>query len=139
MQEDSLEEIMLRRKLRFFLELRHSLGRSALLLSGGITLGMYHLGVVKALHEEGLLPRVISGSSAGSIVAGIVGTKTDEELPAVFAGNAASFQATEGQNIDIILTRRGCIGSQLLREERARIKARIPLWVVRTKNETIFD
>jgi len=83
-QEDSAEEVVLKRKLRFFLELRHSLGRSALLLSGGITLGLYHLGVVKALHENGLLPRVISGSSAGSIVAAVVGSATDEEMPEVF-------------------------------------------------------
>eukprot|EP01031_Cornospumella_fuschlensis_P039519 gene39519-48115_t len=37
-------------------------------LSGGAYLGYYHLGVVKALFEEGLLPRVISGASAGSIM-----------------------------------------------------------------------
>lgn len=82
--EDSTEEMILKRKLRFFLEMRHSLGRSALLLSGGITLGMYHLGVVKALHTNGLLPRVISGSSAGSIVAAVVGSVTDEEMPNIF-------------------------------------------------------
>jgi predicted acylesterase/phospholipase RssA len=28
---------------------------------------MFHFGVLKALHEHNLLPRVISGSSAGSI------------------------------------------------------------------------
>jgi predicted acylesterase/phospholipase RssA len=81
--------MILKRKLRFFLEMRHSLGRSALLLSGGITLGMYHLGVVKALHTNGLLPRVISGSSAGSIVAAIVGSTTDDEMPDIFAGTLA--------------------------------------------------
>ncbi|RYH18195.1 hypothetical protein EON65_27530 [archaeon] len=42
-------------------------------LSGGAYLGYYHLGVVKALFEEGLLPRVISGASAGSIMTAIVG------------------------------------------------------------------
>lgn len=37
-------------------------------------------GVVKALFEHRLLPRVLAGSSVGSIIASIVATKTDEEL-----------------------------------------------------------
>ena len=32
-------------------------------------MGMMHIGVVKAMFEAGVLPRVISGASAGSIVA----------------------------------------------------------------------
>lgn len=62
-------------KLAFFNETRHAYGRSALLLSGGATMGLYHIGVVKELHSQGLLPRVIAGSSAGSIVTAIVGVK----------------------------------------------------------------
>ena len=41
---------------------------------------MYHAGVIKALLEEDLLPRVISGSSVGSVYAGFICTKTDSEL-----------------------------------------------------------
>ena len=78
-------DISEREKLDFFYRANHCYGRSALLLSGGGTLGLYHLGVVKALHEHDLLPRVISGASAGSIVAGVVGTRTDEELQDFFA------------------------------------------------------
>jgi len=33
-----------------------------------------------ALHKESLMPRILSGTSAGSIVAAYCGTKTDEEL-----------------------------------------------------------
>ncbi len=51
------------RKLVFFRETRHAFGRTALLLSGGASMTMHHLGVVRALYEDGLLPRVISGSS----------------------------------------------------------------------------
>ncbi|MBE3044804.1 DUF3336 domain-containing protein [Candidatus Bathyarchaeota archaeon] len=47
---------------------RQSFGRSALLLSGGGTFGMMHIGVVKTLFAADLLPRIISGASAGSIV-----------------------------------------------------------------------
>jgi hypothetical protein len=42
-------------------------------LSGGAFLGYYHGGVLKALFEGGYLPRVISGASAGSILASVVG------------------------------------------------------------------
>lgn len=59
---------------------RHSFGRPALMLSGGGILGNFHMGVVKTLWEQDLLPQVISGASAGAIVAAIVGTHTREEL-----------------------------------------------------------
>lgn len=67
-------------KLTFFSEIAQSFGRTALVLSGGASLGIYHFGVVKALHLNGLLPRILSGTSAGSIACGAVGVRTDEEL-----------------------------------------------------------
>ena len=66
-------------RLAFFNETRHSYGRTAFLCSGGAALGFYHVGVVKALMMNGLMPRVLGGSSAGSIVTAIVATRTDEE------------------------------------------------------------
>lgn len=66
-------------KLAFFNETRHMYGRTALMLSGGAALGFYHVGVVKALMTNGLLPRVLSGASAGSIVCAMIATRTDEE------------------------------------------------------------
>ncbi|KAI0810434.1 acyl transferase/acyl hydrolase/lysophospholipase [Xylaria sp. FL0064] len=60
---------------------RQSFGRSALLLSGGGTFGMTHIGVLKALFEAKLLPRIISGASAGSIVCAVFCAKTDDEIP----------------------------------------------------------
>jgi TAG lipase/steryl ester hydrolase/phospholipase A2/LPA acyltransferase len=60
-------------------------GRPALMLSGGGLLGLFHLGVVKALFEEDLLPRTISGSSMGSIVASWTCVHTDDELRASFS------------------------------------------------------
>ncbi|KAK4675502.1 Lipase 5 [Podospora pseudoanserina] len=62
---------------------RQSFGRSALLLSGGATFGMSHIGVLKALYESKLLPRIISGASAGSIVCAVLCTRKDEEIPAL--------------------------------------------------------
>jgi predicted acylesterase/phospholipase RssA len=69
-------------KLSFFDETAHSFGRSCLMLSGGAGLGFFHCGVVKSLNEHHLLPQVISGASAGSIIAAIVGTRTNDELGA---------------------------------------------------------
>jgi TAG lipase / steryl ester hydrolase / phospholipase A2 / LPA acyltransferase len=42
---------------------------------------MNHVGVLAALMEKKMLPRIISGTSAGSIVAGACCTRTDDELP----------------------------------------------------------
>lgn len=69
----------LKTKIDFFKGLRHALGNTALLLSGGAALGIYHIGVLKALHEADLLPHIIAGSSAGSIVAAVACTRTNEE------------------------------------------------------------
>jgi predicted acylesterase/phospholipase RssA len=73
-------EIDFYEKLSFFDETAHAFGRSCLMLSGGAGLGVFHGGVVKALVEHDLLPEVISGASAGSIIAALVGTRTNEEL-----------------------------------------------------------
>ncbi|RAL15975.1 putative Patatin family phospholipase [Aspergillus homomorphus CBS 101889] len=62
---------------------RQAFGRSALLFSGGATFGMNHIGVLKALWEANLLPRIISGASAGSIVCAVFCTRSEDELPAL--------------------------------------------------------
>lgn len=67
-------------KLAFFEETSHAYGQSCLMLSGGAGLGFFHAGVIKALTENNLMPNVISGASAGSIMAALVGTRKDEEL-----------------------------------------------------------
>ncbi len=66
--------------LRLVSETHRSLGRTALCLSGGGALAMYHFGVIKTLLEQGLLPQVISGTSGGSIVAAFVSMFPEEEL-----------------------------------------------------------
>ncbi|OAX84606.1 hypothetical protein ACJ72_01033 [Emergomyces africanus] len=71
--------------LEQLLAARQAFGRSALLLSGGATFGMNHIGVAKALWETRLLPRIISGSSAGSIVSAVLCVYTDEEMPEILS------------------------------------------------------
>ena len=95
--ETNFPELAKNAKYEFIANTQRAFGRTALLLSGGATLGIHHLaflrssleysiglthiGVIKVLHETKLLPRVISGSSVGSIVAAVVCTRTDKELP----------------------------------------------------------
>lgn len=69
---------------RFSLAARNY-GRSCLMLSGGGTLGWIHLGVTKALFENGLLPGVITGASMGAMIAAGICARTDAELVDLFA------------------------------------------------------
>ncbi|KAI3427163.1 hypothetical protein D9Q98_007100 [Chlorella vulgaris] len=78
-------DLPLEEKAAFLKETRHAFGRTALVLSGGGSLGAFHLGVVKALLEHGMLPRVLAGSSVGSVVCALVSTRTDSELAAMLA------------------------------------------------------
>ena len=92
-------EIDTQEKLDFFYRANICYGRSALMLSGGGVLGFYHLGVVKALSAEKLLPRVISGASAGSLIAGVLGTHTDDELEHFFDPANIHFEAEKEANL----------------------------------------
>ena len=84
------------------LSARQAFGRSALLLSGGATFGMNHIGVLGALWEARLLPRIISGASAGSIVCAVMCTRTDEEVPDLMNtfcdGDLAVFEEDDNQD-----------------------------------------
>ena len=71
-------------RYRVLYETALSYGRSALMLSGGASLGVYHAGVVRGLFVAGLLPQIITGSSAGAIIGSIVCSRSDEELVDLF-------------------------------------------------------
>ncbi|KAJ6802738.1 triacylglycerol lipase SDP1 [Iris pallida] len=86
------EELLLEERLAFMHETRHAFGRTALLLSGGASLGSFHVGVVKTLVENKLLPRIIAGSSVGSIVCSIVATRSWPELESFFEDSLDSLQ-----------------------------------------------
>lgn len=78
---DDNSDVTSRLVLENILYARQAFGRSALLFSGGGTFGMSHIGVAKCLWEQRLLPRIISGASAGSIVCAVLCVKTDDEMP----------------------------------------------------------
>ncbi|MCG8614538.1 MAG: DUF3336 domain-containing protein [Pseudomonadales bacterium] len=82
--DSELPDLAGQKKVEFFKDTLLSFGRPALLLSGGASLGVFHIGVVKALWTRGLLPKIIAGSSVGSIIAGMLGTHTDAELPGMW-------------------------------------------------------
>jgi TAG lipase/steryl ester hydrolase/phospholipase A2/LPA acyltransferase len=81
-------------RIEFLQRASHCYGRSALMLSGGGTLGYFHFGVLKALIEQSLCPVVISGASAGAFVAAIVGTRSDEEYLKLFEDNYLARELT---------------------------------------------
>ncbi|CED83697.1 patatin-domain-containing protein [Phaffia rhodozyma] len=74
------EELGVEEKKRFFKSCNKNFGSSALCLSGGASFGYYHIGVVRAFLDADLLPRVITGTSAGALIAALVTTRTDDEL-----------------------------------------------------------
>nr|KAJ3421245.1 hypothetical protein HK105_004130 [Polyrhizophydium stewartii] len=76
-----IPDVSIPSKIEFFTNIQRSFGRTALLLSGGGTFGLVHIGVCKSLFEVGLLPKIITGSSGGAIVASVICTRTDDELP----------------------------------------------------------
>ncbi|XP_076955353.1 triacylglycerol lipase SDP1-like [Bidens hawaiensis] len=90
--DSDCEELLLEERLAFMHETRHAFGRTALLLSGGASLGAFHVGVVKTLVEHKLLPRIIAGSSVGSIICSIIATKSWPELQSFFEESYDSFQ-----------------------------------------------
>jgi len=71
-------------RLDFFRRAQHCNGCSALMMSGAGSLLFFHIGVVKALWQQGLLPDVLSGSSGGAIVGSLASTHSDEDLEKIF-------------------------------------------------------
>jgi len=66
-------------KQTFFRRASLCYGHTALMLSGSGTLFFFHVGVLRALIGQRLLPRILSGSSGGALMASIVGTRPEEE------------------------------------------------------------
>ena len=80
----AVDSISFEEKIDFFQRASHCFGRSALMMSGSGTLLYFHLGVAKAMWAERLLPDIISGSSGGAFVGGVVSACTEEELDELF-------------------------------------------------------
>ena len=78
----------------FFKDIKRSHGNTALLLHGGASFGLCHLGVVKALLEKNMLPKIICGTFIGAIIGAMIATRTKEELlQEIFVQNTLNFGA----------------------------------------------
>ncbi|SPL72155.1 DUF3336 domain-containing protein [Acinetobacter stercoris] len=84
---ESCENLSLKEKLSFFENCEKAYGQPALMFSGGATLGLFHSGVCKALIEQDLMPKVLSGSSAGAIMTGMLGVATPSEVTEILRGD----------------------------------------------------
>ncbi|GMM34207.1 triacylglycerol lipase [Saccharomycopsis crataegensis] len=71
--------------LGMLIQTRKAIGRTALVLSGGGCYGLIHIGVIATLLEQDLLPKIISGSSAGAIVASILSVHNSSEISSLLA------------------------------------------------------
>ena len=119
------EVIPTQQKLDFFYRSNVCYGRSALMLSGGGVLGFLHVGVVSELLRQSLLPRVISGSSAGAIVAAALAAYSDEEM--VELDLVGMMESGDGGSKGIIGHLVSSMGSRLTAEDTEKlIAATIP-------------
>ena len=69
-------------RVRLLRKMKHNMGRTALMLSGGGAQAMYHIGVLRGMLQSKLYEdiTVISGTSGGAITAAMCAIKTSEEL-----------------------------------------------------------
>ena len=81
---DAADDIPLDERVDFFRRARHCYGCSALMMSGAGSLLFFHIGVVKAMWLQRILPDILSGSSGGAIVGSLVSTQSDEDLEKIF-------------------------------------------------------
>ncbi|KAK4694584.1 TAG lipase / lysophosphatidylethanolamine acyltransferase, partial [Lecanoromycetidae sp. Uapishka_2] len=88
-------------KLDLLHDTRQAFGRSTLVLQGGAMFGLCHLGVVKALHLRGLLPRIITGTATGALIAALVGIHTEDELLDFLNGDGIDLTAFARNNGEI--------------------------------------
>jgi predicted acylesterase/phospholipase RssA len=82
-------------KYAFLHETRQAFGRTALMLSGGASLGLYHVGVILTLRKLHLLPKVVCGSSVGAMIGAMLCCKPDAELDNLLQPGAINFDVFE--------------------------------------------
>jgi len=90
--QPKLKGISMREKIDFLNRAHLCFGQSALMFSGSGTFLFFHVGVLKALWEQDLIPDVISGSSGGALIAAVAGSRSPNELGDVFKPEFLEFE-----------------------------------------------
>lgn len=75
----------------------------ALVLSGGVARGLSHIGTYKALHELGVRPKIIAGTSAGAIIGAFIakGFHADEIASIASKTNIISIRTFNPGNLGL--------------------------------------
>lgn len=87
-----LKGVSIKEKIDFFDRAKLCFGQTALIFSGSGTYLFFHIGVLKALWQQNLLPNVLSGSSGGALVAAVAGTRKPSELGEAFEPEFLEFE-----------------------------------------------
>jgi TAG lipase / lysophosphatidylethanolamine acyltransferase len=112
------------KKVEIFNGVKNCFGNTALLLHGGATFGLFHLGVVKTLFENDILPRIITGSSIGALIAALVCVKKDDELPGIFEEKGVNLEAFANKSQTGAIARKVTRLICLIQVNQTRISAR---------------
>ena len=114
----------------------HRQARIGLALGGGAARGFAHVGVIQVLQEAGLHPQVVTGTSAGSLVAALYASgKTPQEMRRI----AETMEEAEITDWMVPILNRGALrGEALARYVNAQVNGKgiehmkIPLGIVAT-------
>jgi len=90
--QPKLEGVTTKDQVDFFHRAHLCFGQSALMLSGSGTFLFFHVGVLKALWEQDLIPDVLSGASGGALIAAAVGSRKKADLGGIFTTEILSFE-----------------------------------------------
>ncbi len=84
--------VTMQEKIDFFHRAQLCFGQSALMFSGSGTYLFYHVGVLKTLWEQDLIPDVISGASGGALIVAVAGTRSPQNLSEIFESDFLDFE-----------------------------------------------
>ena len=82
------DSLSIKEKIDFFQNCQLAYGQPAMMFSGGASLGLFHTGVCKALREQDLMPKVLSGSSAGAMMTAMLGVSNSAEIDQILTGES---------------------------------------------------
>lgn len=92
------DSLSVQEKLDYFENCRIAYGQPAMMFSGGASLGLFHTGVCKVLREQDLMPKVLSGSSAGAMMTAMLGVSNSEEIDHLLTGDTFYSEAFHFRN-----------------------------------------